>query len=163
MLIFDGNSKPLAITSLQNPTSADYMWVLDLQMLDFAMSPLTMLEETVCPTVEVMICGFKFLMPANWNILVYDRDTAQLDVVDFANCAGRDFTAMAYGPNKAAPSPVVVTITNYFAECVNVGPALNKHQMLCHPISPDTWVAVSPAETYNKYLKSIIVGDLIGD
>lgn len=161
MLIFDDNSNPLLIENLHGPTAASYMWVLDLSMPDFTMSPLTMLEETICPSIELMIKGFQFILPANWNILVYDRETAQLDVVELAEAAGREFTAFTYGPLKTAPSPALITVTNYFIEHKNVGPSLNKHQMLCHPIDRDEWVCVSPSDTYNKYLKNIIVGDLL--
>lgn len=162
MLIFDGDSKPTILDSIHGPTLSEHMWVLDLTMPDFTMAPLLMLEEVVCPSIEIMVNGFQFTLPANWNILVYDRDTAQLDVVELAECAGREFTAMVYGPNKSSASPAIVTVTNYFIEHKNVGPSLNKHQMLCHPIGPDEWVSVSPSDSYTKYLKDIIVGDLIG-
>ena len=162
MLILDGDNSPIILDSIHGPTLSEYMWVLDLSMLDFTLAPLLMLEEVVCPSIEVMIKGFQFIVPANWNILVYDRDTAQLDVVELAECAGREFTAMLYGPHKSSPSPGVITVTNYFVEHKNVGPSLNKHQMLCHPIGPDEWVAVSPSDSYNKYLRDIIIGDLLG-
>lgn len=163
MLIFDGNSQPVILDSIHGPTVSEHMWVLDLSMLDFTIAPLQMLEEVICPSIRVMIRGFEFTLPANWNILVYDRDTAQLDVVELAETAGREFTAMVYGPNKSAPSAAIITVTNYFVEHKNVGPSLNKHQMLCHPIGPDEWVSVSPSDCYNKYLKDISVGNLIGD
>lgn len=162
MLIFDGESQPVILDSIHGPTLTDHMWVLDLSMLDFTLAPLVMLEEVVCPSIEVMVNGFQFILPANWNVLVYDRDTAQLDVVELAECAGREFTAMVYGPSMAAPSPAIITVTNYFIEKKNVGPSLNKHQMLCHPIGPNEWISVSPSDAFNKYLKDIIVGDLIG-
>jgi hypothetical protein len=87
MLIFDGNSQPIILDSIHGPTVSEHMWVLDLGMLDFTMAPLLMLEEVVCPSIRVMIKGFEFTLPANWNILVYDRDTAQLDVVELAETA----------------------------------------------------------------------------
>lgn len=161
MLIFDGNSQPIIVDSIHGPTVAEHMWVLDLSALDFMLAPIVMLEEAHCPTVQVMVRGFQFLLPADWNVLVYDRETAQLDVVELSEAAGREFTALTYGPKKASPSPAVVTITDYHAERKNVNPSLNKHQMLCHPIGPDEWICVSPSDCYNKYLKDIIVGDLI--
>lgn len=161
MLIFDGNSQPLVIDNIHGPTTTDYLWVLDLNDTDFTMAPLTMLEEVVCPSIQLLINGFEFILPANWNILVYDRETAQLDVVELSEAAGREFTAFTYGPSKSQPSPAIITVTNYHIEYKNVGPSLNKHQMLCHPISMNEWVCVSPSDTYNKYLKNIIVGDLL--
>jgi hypothetical protein len=162
MLIFDGESQPIILDSINGPTVSEYMWVLDLTQKDFMLAELTMLEEVVCPSIQLMVRGFQFILPANWNILVYDRDTAQLDVVELADAAGREFTAMAYGPTKTKPDPALITVTNYFVEYKNIGPSLFKHQMLCHPVGPDEWVCVSPSDTYNKYLKDIIVGDLIG-
>lgn len=162
MLIFDGESQPIILDSIHGPTLSEYMWVLNLTERDFMLAPLQMLEEVVCPSIQLMVRGFQFILPANWNILVYDRDTAQLDVVELADTAGREFTAMAYGPTKTKPDPALITVTNYLLEHKNVGPSLNKHQMLCHPVGPDEWVCVSPSDAYNKYLKDIIVGDLIG-
>ena len=161
MLIYDGNSQPIILDSIHGPTVTEHMWVLDLNMLDFTLAPLTMLEEVTCPSIQLLVKGFEFILPANWNVLVYDRETAQLDVVELAETAGREFTALTYGPKKSAPSPAIVTVTNYFVERRNVGPSLNKHQMLCHPIGPDEWISVAPSDCYNKYLKDIIVGDLI--
>lgn len=162
MLIFDGDSQPIILDSIHGPTISEHMWVLDLNQLDFMLAPLLMLEEVVCPSIRLMVKGFEFVLPANWNILVYDRETAQMDVVELADAAGRQFTAFTYGPTKTQPSPEIITVTNYYIEYKNVGPSLNKHQMLCHPIGPEEWVCVSPSDTYNKYLKDIIVGDLLG-
>lgn len=162
MLIFDGDSQPIILDSIHGPTVSEHMWVLNLTERDFMLAPLQVLEEVICPSIQLMIRGFQFVLPANWNILVYDRDTAQLDVVELADAAGREFTAFTYGPTKTKPDPALITVTNYFVEHKNIGPSLNKHQMLCHPVGQDEWVCVSPADSYNKYLRDIIVGDLIG-
>lgn len=162
MLIFNERSQPMILDSIHGPTLSEHMWVLDLTMMDYTLAPLTMLEEIVCPSMTIMIRGWQFVLPASWNVLVYDRDTAQLDVVQLAETAGREFTALTYGPRKSSVTPEIITVTNYHVEYKNVGPALNKHQMLCHPIGPDEWISVSPSDTYNKYLKDMIVGDLTG-
>lgn len=161
MLVFDGDSKPTILDSIHTPTAVDHIWVLDLAMMDFTMTELVVLEEVVCPTMEVEIGGFRFLLPAFWNIVVYDRDTSQLDVVKVSEAAGRDFTAFVYGPNKAKPTPKPISVTNYLAGYPNVTPSLNKHQMLCHPIGPDEWVVISGSDRYNKYLKDTVVGDIV--
>lgn len=162
MLIFDTNASPVIIDSIHTPVATDYLWVLDLDMMDFTLAPLTVLGEIVCPSLEVLIKGFKFILPADWNILVYDRETSQLDVIQLAEAAGKEFTAFTYGPTKLSPSPAIIAVTNYMLEYKNVRPILNKHQMLCHPIGPDEWITISPSDTYNKYLKDKVVGDLLG-
>lgn len=162
MLIFDENASPVIIDSIYGPTLTDHMWVLDLTMMDYTLVPLVMLEETICPSMQVRIRGFEFVLPANWTILVYDKETSQLDVVLLSETAGREFTALVYGPTKPTVIPGQIIVTNYFTEYKNVGPSLNKHQMLCHPISGDEWINISPSDSYNKYLKDTTIGDLIG-
>jgi hypothetical protein len=162
MLIFDSESQPIIINSLSGPMVSSHMWVLDLNLLDFTLAPILMLEEVVCPSVEVLINGFQFILPASWFVMVYDKETAQLDVVALADAAGKQFTALMYGPKMSAIAPATITVTNYFSEHKNTGPGLNKQQMLCHPVGPNEWIVISPSDCYNKYLKDIIVGDLIG-
>lgn len=161
MLVFDNNSDALILESIHTPTLADHIWVLDFNLMDFTLAPLLVLEEMVCPAVEVMIRGFKFLLPANWNMLVVDDDTYQLDVVEIADLAGKEFTALVYGPNMSNGELAVVTVTDYIPSATLVGPFLSKHQMLCHPISPEAWVCVAPSDSYNKYLKELVMGDIL--
>lgn len=161
MLIFDNNNDAVILDSIYTPTLADHIWVLDLTIQDFTLAPLLVLEEVISPSIELMIRGFKFVLPANWNILVTDEETMQLDVVEVAELAGKEFKALIYGPDLPRAELDVVTVTNYHPNYQNVGPSLNKHQMLCHPISPHTWINVAPSDSYNKYLKNITVGDII--
>jgi len=161
MLIFDSNNDVLIFDNIYAPTVADHFWVLDLSMMDFTLAPLQVLEEIVCPTIEVRINDFKFNLPATWNMLVADAETMQLDVVEVSELAGKQFTALVYGPKKPAADVATVNVTDYFLNRKNVGPAIGKHQMLCHPISPDSWICVAPSDTYNKYLKDCSAGDII--
>lgn len=161
MLIFDENSKPLILDSIYTPTPAEYFYVLDLEILDFTLVPLLVLEEVVCPSVVVRIKGFEFVLPASWNILVYSEETHQVDVIEVAKLAGKEFTAMVYGPIVPYVRAGRITVTDYIPDCINVAPSLNKHQMLCHPIAPGEWINVSPSDTFNKYLKDCSVGDIV--
>lgn len=162
MLIFDDEAQPIIIDSIYSPVKTDHMWVLDLTMMDFTLSPLLVLEEAICPSVQVQLKGFEFILPAYWNILVYDRETQQLDVVEISEAAGREFTAFIYGPHKHQVSSAPIYVTNYFLDRKNTYPTLNKHQMLCHPINANEWVLVGPSDGFNKYLKDKNVEDLVG-
>lgn len=161
MLIFDENNIPILIESVSAPSLIDNFWVLDLNMMDFTLTPLLVFEEIICRTVEVTIDGFSFNMPAKWNILIVDPSTMQLDVTEARKAAGTDFSAFVYGPDEPMVHPQHIAITNFYNQNLNVGPALNKHQMLCHPISPKTWVCISPSDPYNKYLKRLVAGNII--
>lgn len=161
MLIFDESSKPLILDSIYTPTLSEYMYVLDLELMDFTLTPLLVLEEIVAPTIEISILGFQFMLPANWNMLVVDDDTMQLDVCEVSEVAGREFRAMLMGPDKVHFDTAMIQVVDYHPNHHNVGPSLSKHQMLCHPISPEWWINVAPSDTYNKYLKNRVAGDLI--
>lgn len=161
MLILDQYEQPIVLDDIHTPTLTEYYWILDLNMMDFTLTELDMLEEIIAPTIMIQIKGFEFMLPANWNMLVYDMETLQLDIVEIAELAGREFAAFVYGPNKSKVDPGIVKVVDYSSEYQNVAPSLNKHQMLCHPINPDEWINVAPSDTYNKYLKNCVIGELV--
>jgi len=161
MLIFNENNDPIILDNVQGPMPSEYMYVLDLNMMDFTLSPLLIFEEVVCATIAISIKGFPFALPAHWNILVVDDDTLQLDVVEVSELAGREFKALVYGMNMSMVELETIVVMDYLPNYRNIGPSLNKYQMLCHPISPDSWVNVAPSDSYNKYLKEKVAGDII--
>ncbi len=160
MLIFNEDNDAIILDCIQGPTLSEYMYVLDLTMMDYTLAPLLIFEEVICPTISLSIRGFNFNLPANWNILVTDEETLQLDVVEVSELAGKEFRAMVYGMNMSIVELGKITVNDYFPDFRNIGPSLSKYQMLCHPISPNTWVNVAPSDSYNKYLKDKVVGDI---
>jgi hypothetical protein len=161
MLIFDNNNRPLILDDIYTPTISDHFWVLDLQIMDFTLTQLMVLEEIISPTIMLRILGFEFTLPANWNILIVDPETQMLDVIELKDVAGKEFRALIFGPNKARHEQALISVVDYFPNKLNVGPSLFKHQMLCHPVAPDTWINVAPSDGYNKYLKDAVAGDII--
>jgi hypothetical protein len=137
------------------------MYVLDLNMMDFTLAPLMVFEEVICPTITLQIRGFQFELPANWNILITDEETYQLDVVEISELAGKEFRALVYGMDMVNIELEPIQVVDYQPNHQNVGPSLNKYQMLCHPIDARSWVNVAPSDAYNKYLKDKVVGDII--
>ncbi len=161
MLIFNDKAEPMILDSIYVPTPCSHFWVLDLNIKDYTLAPLLILEEIICPSITIVIRGFEFTLPAYWSILVYDIETTQLDAIQLSRLVGREFTALVYGPNNVRPVPASIRHVDYLIEHKNVGPSLGKHQMMCHPIGPTEWVNISPYDVYNKYLKDLSVGDII--
>lgn len=164
MLIFDEEMTPIMLDSIYTPTPTEFMWVLDLSIMDYTLAPLMNLEEIISPSIEIMVYGFRFHVPANWNILVFAEDTSQLDVIEVSETAGREFTSFVINhenPNIMKYLGGLVSVTDYQVERMNVAPSLAKHQMLCHPIGPKQWVNVAPSDTYNKYFRDLVVGDIL--
>jgi len=161
MLIFDNNNNPIILDKIDSPVLTDNYWVLDFQLMDFTLSKLLILEEIISPAIELNINGFVFNLPASWNILVIDKETSQLDIIPLQKVAGKDFFAFTYGPNKLRHDFVHISVSNYYPNKCNISPSLFKHQMLCHPIDSETWINVSPSDSYNKYLKDKVAGDIL--
>jgi len=162
MLILDENNDCIILDNVHSPLVSEFFWVLDLEMMDYTLTPLQVLEETICPVLTVNIQGFQFQLPTTWNILILSTETYQVDVVEISRLPGREFTAFQYGPNSHSAESSVVRVVDYSSEGVNVSPSLSKNQMLCHPVSPKYWINIAPSDGYNKYLKGISSGDITG-
>ena len=162
MLILDEHNKTIMLETVTGPTLSEYFWALDFDIdIDFTLAPLEILEEVTCATLFVEIGTFTFPLPANWNMLVFDPDTSEIDVVDIKSLPGKNFEALCYGADVSRIKGAKVRVVDYTPRFVHVGPSLNKNQMLCHPISQDYWVNVAPSDTYNKYLKDKTIGDIV--
>lgn len=160
MLILDENNDTIVLNNINDPILTESCWVFDASILDFKLMKVVALEEIVTPGIEVMINRFKFVIPAKWNIMVADMETTQVDCIEAKNLAARDFSALALGPTALTHQLPVITVTNYFPQYKIVTPIIGKTHMLCHPIASNFWIAISPNDLYNKYMKNVLIGDL---
>lgn len=161
MVIFDDHSRPILLDSIHSPVLTGHFWVLDLAENDFMLTTLDVMEEMTCPSVKLRVENFEFIVPANWSVLVYDVETSMLDSVQLAEAAGRDYQAFVYGPTKNSAESSLIEVIDYYVEHQNVSPSLNKHQMLCHSIGPDTWINIGPSDPYRRFVCNIMVGDIL--
>lgn len=161
MIISDETSYPILIDNIDVPTIPDYFWVLDLNMMDFTLAPLTMFEEQTTPTLEFLINDYLIEAPTNWNIMVYSEDTAQIDVAQISDLTRSNFTALIYLHKQCKIVPGKVRVIDYHRESYIQTPSLNKHTMLCHHAGPDGWVCLAPTDNYTKYFKDATIGDLL--
>lgn len=164
MVISDENSFPILIESIDTPTISKYFWVLQLSLngeLDFTLNKLKMFEEQTTPTLKFLINGYLVEAPADWNILVYSEETAQLDVAEISDLTRSRFTALLYEHKTGKIVPGPIHVVEYHREAQIRNPTLNKHTMLCHHVGPDWWACLAPTDNYNKYLKNAVVGDLL--
>jgi hypothetical protein len=161
MIIVEENNECYKIDDVQSPISASHCWVLDLQQLDYTLNEIKVLEEIVGPSLAIDIAGFQFSVPSDWNILIMDEDTSQLDVTSIESLTSSNFKAMAYDFDKGIVRAMPLKVIDYSSSSSSVNPALNRHTMLCHPISRTHWINIAPNDPYNKYLKNLAVGDII--
>lgn len=161
MLILDENNNTIILNSINDPITTESCWVFDAALLDFKLMKISALEEIVTPAIEIQINNYKFAIPAKWNVMVADLETTQVDCIEAKNLAARDFSALSLGPIALTPQLPVITVTNYYPQYKIVTPVIGKTHMLCHPISPSYWINLSPNELYNKFLKNVLIGDII--
>jgi hypothetical protein len=161
MVISDENSYPTMIDSVDTPLSTEFFWVLDLVERDYKLTPLVMNEELRTPTFELSILGYVIEIPTNWNILLYSEETSQLDIAEVSELTRGNFTALGYQHAKDKVVACPVKVINYRPSAMVHTPSLHKTHMLCHALGPALWLAVSPSDNYNKYLKNAVVGDIL--
>lgn len=161
MIISDENSYPVLVDSVETPIVTEFFWVLDLVEKDFKLTPLMMNEELTTPSFELDINGYIIELPTNWNILLYSEETSQLDIAEISELTRGGMTALCYQHRKDRVVPGPVRVVNYNPYSKLHTPSLQKAHMLCHSLGPELWIAISPSDNYNKYLKNAILGDII--
>ena len=130
MVVFGQRNKPIIIDDLYTPIVEDHIWVLDLEINDFTLTPLAMLQEIICSSISLQVNGVDMILPANWFMLIYDEETTMLDVVQISELSGRPFRAFTYGFKDIIASSSSIKTIDYHPQYVNVVPSLNKKQML---------------------------------
>ena len=53
MIIFDQDSKPIILDNILSPIKTSSFWVLDLELQDFTLASLSILEERICPSLKI--------------------------------------------------------------------------------------------------------------
>lgn len=157
----DENKRTIIIDVLNPPVVSNNFWVLDLNLMDFTLAPLITFEQCTTPLLKLQINGFQFALPGTWNVLIYDEETSILDVVPVFDLAGKRHTSFIYGPDMLNVTGGAITVVDYISSGDSFYPNLNKNQMLCHPIAADRWIVAAPSDSYNKYLKDKVIGDIV--
>ncbi len=160
MLLFDEYNRTIIIDDLLTPITIDYFWVLDLELKDFTLSEIKMLEAITGPAVCLEINGFRFWVPTSWFILIVDEETNEIDLIQIPEGSGKSFTALGGSFELVRPYYLPMKIVDYHPCKKLVSPSLTREQMLCHPVDPQTWVSITPLDQYNKYVKDLSIDDL---
>lgn len=170
ILIYTDYHKPLIIDSLDTPLVTRHHWVLSGTMKDFKLANIPYIEETKGPSIEVMIEGFKFFIPASWNILIMDKETTVLDSVPIANCSTDSHLVLLFSSFDSKIRTAEISVTDLHPNYSCYHPMVGKGTMLCHPVGPEERrdgienilnVMIGPHDLYSKYLKGISAAELL--
>jgi len=161
MHIYNENSHIEYLDHLTAPVTSSFFWTLDLLFKDFKLSPLTILEEYTAPALLIETGNCIITIPTNWKILIYDEGTSYLDVIEVYELTTNKFKALVYGPDCFKCQGTFLKVIDYTPSTIVVTPGINKHQMLCYPITDTSWIIITPNNIYNKYIRYMAVGDII--
>ena len=168
MLLLPEFGRPYLIQSLDSPVVPKYFWTFSGPMLDFVLAPIHYLEETYGPTVEIVLNGFQFSVPASWNILVVDRDTSMVDTVPIHVCSTNMYTAFLMSSTTNRYLTADIHVVGFEKEEKLVHPMVQKATMMCHPIGPDSSnqnsilsAVIGPYDLYQKYLNNVSAAELL--
>jgi hypothetical protein len=133
------------------------------------LSPITYLEETSGAVIKVRINNSEFWVPANWQILVTDRETYQIDTVSIQSCATIKHIAYSFSPDEMKLRTLDVMVIDYAEDVSLVHPMISKGTALVHPVGPAPQglgkqlhlsVVIGPHDLY-KFLAGKVVGDIL--
>jgi hypothetical protein len=162
MVILDEHNDPILLDNIDIPFPVSHFWALDLEMMDFTLKELILSEDiTVEATLSVIINNFFIEAPADWNILVYSPETSDLDIIEFSDLTKHSFSAFAYNHRQEKLVENTIRVVEYKQHMNIQTPSLIKNTMLCHPLGYDMWVCIAPTDSYNKYIKGKVIGDLL--
>ena len=160
MIIFDENMEPVIFDNVLTPTHVEYFYTLNLDIIDVTLTPLLALEEIMSPAFVVKIDNFTFHLPTSYHILVYSDETSQVDTVKIHELTNTDFSVFGYNSKTDKVKPIYMQIIDYIPEHKFTSPLLYKNQMLCHPISPDCWINITPFDQF-KMITNKVIGDFM--
>lgn len=118
------------VSSVIRPRHA---WFYDVQVNDFLLKPILMLEETTGPTVTASINGTVVSVPASWYILIVDEETKTVDTVQIERASGA-FRAYMMHPrlNRYESVDVQLLDLNFNGTVVHL--TIPRLTMICHPV-----------------------------
>lgn len=138
MLILPDYGHSYAIDDVSSVVIPKHAWFYDVQVNDFLLRPIHMLEETCGPTVVARINGTLVSVPASWYILIVDEETKTVDTVLVTQCASSAFKAYMMHPRLNRYESVNVELLDLDYKGVVVHLTIPRLTMICHPVGVTT-------------------------
>lgn len=134
MLCLPDYGFPYLIDDVSGPVVPKYSWFYDVELNDFMLKPIRLLEETTGPTVRVRINDFAFNVPASWNLLIVDEETKLVDTVQITQCSSSGYLAFLMHPSTFDYhlSPIILEDLYMKESCAHT--MIPRMNMMLHPV-----------------------------
>ena len=170
MIILSETNRAYMVESLTQPLpqGAKFHWTFSGQQLDFTLTEILYLEETVGPTITLSIDGSEVRVPGAWNILIVDRETYTVDAVPVTACASFAHEAFVFSPEDGKLITATIRVLNWDPKGSCIYPAIEKANAVVHAIAPgkshgkptSRGVIIGPNDLW-RYLNGRTVGDIL--
>jgi hypothetical protein len=116
-----------AIFDNSDPTNPDYFFI-----------PLIYLESFSSPALVLRIGEHTVKMPMDWQLLIGEHDTGDLEVLPLTSLNDRGFSAFKFNPlTDFRPEFYPVEVIDVYQDVTWYAPKLKNGQLLCVPLSDD--------------------------
>ena len=108
-----------------NGANIDWFWI-----------PLIFLDQFARPSTDLRIGPYRIQMPLDWSIVIADKNSGAMEVVELKHLNDRPFTAFVMNPiNGFMPSFEEITIENIFPDVMWTMPKLKYGHILAIPLT----------------------------
>lgn len=166
MKILTTDNKPFEINNVPDKDIDIQFCILDYSNpkdVDYFFKPLVFLETFSAPSVEIKIANNIIQMPIDWSIIIGDKETGDVEVINVTSINERDFNAYCLNPiSGKRPEWFVIEILNIYPEIKWYSPKLDNGHILTVPLN-DKYnpLCVFLVKDTNKLPDNIDISNLI--
>lgn len=129
--VFDMNDIPneiddirYAVLDYSNPADVDYYFM-----------PLIFLDNFPRPAADVQLGPYRIQMPLDWSIVIVDKHSGAVEILELKNINDREFDAWGFNPiNGYMPSFLPINILNIYPDVNWFFPKLKHGHLLAVPL-----------------------------
>jgi hypothetical protein len=110
----------------------------DVNNVDYMFIPLLFLESFNMPAVDLRIGEFRVQMPMDWSIVIGDKNSGELEIIELKKLNDRPFQTFAINPISGyMPSFLDIEIINVFPDVKWYFPKLKFGHLLAVPLNTE--------------------------
>lgn len=138
MMILQPENTPYNMNELPNEVDDVRYGVLDYSNqndVDYYFLPLIFLDNFPRPAADIQIGPYRVQMPLDWSIVICDKHSGAVEILELKNINDREFDAWAFNPIDGwMPSFLPITIVNIYPDVNWYFPKLKYGHILIVPL-----------------------------
>lgn len=137
MFILTEDNKPYSMNDVNEETEI-FFGIIDYsdpQTADYFFYPLMFMESYRTPAIELSIGKDTIVLPMDWNIVIGDKDSGEIEVFPIKKLIDRSFSAFVMNPISGyMPEFRKIKVVNIFPDLKWNLPKLMNGYILCVPL-----------------------------